>query len=153
MDSRGPVKLQAIDKQTRAAMVETMATPISRRRFVESALLASAAVPLTLNAQGDSSPATTALGGAAAASKEALPHGKIGHQEFSRLMMGGNLIAGCSHSRDLNYVSAQMPHYKHLCAGRQPTDFRSLEVRRQNEVGHPGANGRRRRLLTNPEGD
>jgi hypothetical protein len=111
MDSWGPVKLQAIDKQTRAAMVETMASPISRRRFVESALLASAAVPLTLNAQGDSSPATTALGGATAASKEALPHGKIGHQEFSRLMMGGNLIAGCSHSRDLNYVSTLMRRY------------------------------------------
>lgn len=37
--------------------------------------------------------------------------GKMGGQEFSRLMMGGNLIGGWSHSRDLAYVSALMRHY------------------------------------------
>jgi hypothetical protein len=79
---------------------------------MESALLASAAVPLTLNAQGDSTPATTAPpAGAATASRETLPQGKIGGQQFSRLIMGGNLIAGCSHSRDLNYVSTLMRRY------------------------------------------
>jgi len=40
-----------------------------------------------------------------------MPMGKMGGQEFSRLMMGGNLIGGWSHSRDLAYVSALMRHY------------------------------------------
>jgi hypothetical protein len=37
--------------------------------------------------------------------------GKMGGQEFSRLIMGGNLIGGYSHSRDLAYVSPLMRHY------------------------------------------
>ena len=31
--------------------------------------------------------------------------GKMRGQEFSRLIMGGNLFGGWSHSRDLTYVS------------------------------------------------
>ncbi len=37
--------------------------------------------------------------------------GKMGGQEFSRLIMGGNLIAGWSHSRDLSYVGTLMRRY------------------------------------------
>ena len=37
--------------------------------------------------------------------------GKIGNQEFSRLFLGGNLIGGYSHSRDLTYVSTLMRRY------------------------------------------
>jgi len=37
--------------------------------------------------------------------------GKIGGQEISRLIMGGNLIGGYSHSRDLGYVSTLMRRY------------------------------------------
>ena len=37
--------------------------------------------------------------------------GKMGGQEFSRLMMGGNLIGGWSHSRDLAYVSTLARRY------------------------------------------
>ncbi len=40
-----------------------------------------------------------------------MPVGKIGGQEFSRLIMGGNLISGWSHSRDLSYVSTLMRRY------------------------------------------
>ena len=40
-----------------------------------------------------------------------MPTGKMGGQEFSRLMMGGNLIGGWSHSRDLAYVSTLMRRY------------------------------------------
>jgi hypothetical protein len=43
--------------------------------------------------------------------QEALPTGNIGGQQFSRLILGGNLIGGWSHSRDLAYVSALMRHY------------------------------------------
>ena len=40
-----------------------------------------------------------------------MPTGKIGGQEFSRMMLGGNLIGGYSHSRDLAYVSTLMRRY------------------------------------------
>jgi hypothetical protein len=36
---------------------------------------------------------------------EKMPRGKIGNVEISRLFLGGNLIAGFAHSRDLIYVS------------------------------------------------
>ena len=85
-----------------------MASPISRRDFVKSSLLASAAIPLRLEAQDTANPQHP---GTSTTPAETLPHGKIGNQQFSRLMMGGNLIAGCSHSRDLNYVSPLMRRY------------------------------------------
>lgn len=36
--------------------------------------------------------------------KGELPFGKIGEHQISRLVMGGNLIGGWAHSRDLIYV-------------------------------------------------
>ncbi|MEI7731470.1 MAG: twin-arginine translocation signal domain-containing protein [Verrucomicrobiota bacterium] len=84
-------------------------SPVSRRGFMKASLLASAAVPLSLNAQPSAAPAAPTPGTAVA--KETLPLGKIAGQEFSRMMLGGNLISGWSHSRDLGYVSALMKHY------------------------------------------
>lgn len=83
---------------------------ISRRGFVKSSLLASAALPLSLRAQSEASAPAPAAGAVAAPAKT-VPKGKIGGQEFSRLMMGGNLIGGWSHSRDLPYVSTLMRRY------------------------------------------
>lgn len=40
-----------------------------------------------------------------------LPVGKIGNLEISRLIMGGNLIAGWSHARDLVYVNSLFKAY------------------------------------------
>lgn len=40
-----------------------------------------------------------------------MPMGRIGDQQFSRLMLGGNLIGGYAHSRDLPYVSTLMRRY------------------------------------------
>ncbi len=89
-----------------------MANHISRRGFVKSTLLASAALPLGLRAQTTStSQAPANPAGAPAAPAEPFPKGKIAGQEFSRLMMGGNLIGGYSHSRDLPYVSTLMRRY------------------------------------------
>jgi hypothetical protein len=84
-----------------------MKQQVSRRGFVKSSLLASAAIPLGLRAS-DSAPANP---GAPACPKEAFPSGKIAGQEFSRLMMGGNLIGGWAHSRELPYVSTLMRRY------------------------------------------
>ena len=89
-----------------------MEKQISRRGFVKSTLIASAAVPLGLSqpAPAGAQAATSAPPGAKPA-PEAFPTGKIGGQEITRLMMGGNLISGYSHSRELNYVSVLMRRY------------------------------------------
>ena len=83
-----------------------MAQQISRRGFVKSSLLASAVVPLGLSG-ATRSPVQTP----APPSPETLPTGKMGGQDFSRLILGGNLIGGWSHSRDLSYVSTLMRRY------------------------------------------
>jgi uncharacterized membrane protein YphA (DoxX/SURF4 family) len=43
--------------------------------------------------------------------KGKLPLGKIGNHEISRLILGGNLIGGWAHSRDLLYVSSLFRAY------------------------------------------
>lgn len=43
--------------------------------------------------------------------KGTLPKGKIGKHEISRLVMGGNLIGGWAHSRDLLYVPSLFKAY------------------------------------------
>lgn len=89
-----------------------MAKKISRRGFVQSSLFASAVLPLSLQAQESSeSNSATAAAGKADEPRGTFPKGKIAGQEFSRLMMGGNLVAGWSHSRDLSYVSTLMRRY------------------------------------------
>jgi hypothetical protein len=43
--------------------------------------------------------------------KSTVPKGKIGKLEISRMICGGNLIAGYAHSRDLIYVSSLLKNY------------------------------------------
>lgn len=43
--------------------------------------------------------------------KKPVPHGKIKDLEISRLVLGGNLIGGWAHSRDLVYVSELVKRY------------------------------------------
>jgi hypothetical protein len=71
---------------------------------VKTSLLASTALSATLDAQPAAPvpPPTSEAG---------FPTGKIAGQEFSRLMLGGNLISGWSHARDLRYVSTLMRRY------------------------------------------
>ena len=82
-----------------------MNTSLRRRNFMKTAMLAASAVPLAR------------LGHAAAADqlpsqpKEVLPTGKIGSVEFSRLMLGGNMMGGYAHARELRYVSQLMRRY------------------------------------------
>ena len=86
-------------------------TEVSRRSFVKASLLASASIPLGLHAQAPASPQTAAPNAPTTQPKDTLPMGKIGGQEFSRLMLGGNLISGYSHARDLAYVAPLMRFY------------------------------------------
>ncbi len=104
-----------------------MANRISRRGFVKASVLASAAIPLGLGSHG--APAADTSSNTPTAPIESLPKGKIAGQEFSRLMMGGNLIGGYSHSRDLNYVSTLMRRYN------TPQKIReTLELGEQNGI-------------------
>jgi hypothetical protein len=52
-----------------------------------------------------------AAASAPAATTGAMPTGKLGKATVSRLILGGNLIGGVGHSRDLKYVSALIRHY------------------------------------------
>jgi len=83
-----------------------MKTQINRRGFVKSSLLASAAIPFGLHSQSQPAP-----GASASQPEGTMPTGRIGDQEFSRLMLGGNLIGGYAHARDLPYVATLMRRY------------------------------------------
>jgi len=93
---------------------------------MQSSLLASAALPLALQAQDEPTPATT---GEVISPSAPFPSGKIGGQNFSRMIMGGNLIAGYSHSRDLSYVSVLMRRYNTPSKIRQ-----TLELSENNGI-------------------
>lgn len=79
---------------------------ITRRDFVKSSLLASAIVPLGISDNSSAQEQNTVT-----SSSEAMPMGQIRGQAFSRLMMGGNLIGGWAHSRDLTYVGTLARRY------------------------------------------
>jgi hypothetical protein len=74
---------------------------MNRRSFVKSGLLSSAGLALALDSQGQESAKPAAVPPAA---KDALPKGRIGKLEVSRLILGGNLLTHHTHSRDLQYV-------------------------------------------------
>lgn len=88
---------------------------MNRRDFLTRAIQASALISLgklsleekaLLAASG----AENSMSASQASSIE-LPSGTIGDVELSRLILGGNLIAGFAHSRDLIYVSDLFKHY------------------------------------------
>jgi len=94
----------------------------NRRQFLKASAVASAVIAPALvesrgaQAQLDPNVPTGPLG----PTKDRLPTGKIGSHEFSRLMLGGNLIGGYAHSRELTYVSPLMKRYN--------TDAKILET-------------------------
>ena len=89
-----------------------MADDLSRRQFVCKVVPASAVAAAGLSLEErvllarEARPAPPAQD-----AKDPLPKGKIGNLEISRLILGGNLIGGFAHSRDLMYVSALVKRY------------------------------------------
>ena len=85
-----------------------MSGNVDRRSFLKKAAMVSAGAAIGLSFGGK---ALLANSGARpvqptpAGPKGGLPLGKIGDLAISRLICGGNLISGYSHSRDLIYVS------------------------------------------------
>lgn len=74
---------------------------MNRRSFVKSSLIGSAGLALALNSRAQESPKPPVTPSTA---KDALPKGRIGKLEVSRLILGGNLLTHFTHSRDLQYV-------------------------------------------------
>jgi len=83
---------------------------ISRRQFVRGTLAAAA---MTGIGSRTAPKAAAALTGASKkdATVNAMPCGKIGNATISRLLLGGNLIAGNMHARDLKYVGQMFKAY------------------------------------------
>ncbi len=96
---------------------------MNRRTFVKDTLLTSAGLALALDARGQD-PAKPAA--PAVTAPDALPKGKIGKLEISRLMLGGNLLTHYTHSRDLKYV--------YSLAARYNTDEKIFETLAQAEA-------------------
>jgi hypothetical protein len=93
-----------------------MSTRINRRDFMRGTALGSAASLAFCQGTLGAEVAPQAAGGSAELppmppQKESLPMGKIGKHEFSRLMLGGNLLSGYAHARELRYVSQLMRRY------------------------------------------
>ncbi|HNQ90307.1 MAG TPA: hypothetical protein PKM73_16960 [Verrucomicrobiota bacterium] len=105
-----------------------MSASLNRRQFVKAAVVAGATVPAVLGAEPPVSPTPPMAGptGPLAPVQGTLPKGKIQGMEFSRLMLGGNLIGGYAHSRDLAYVSHLMKRYN--------TDAKILETLELAEI-------------------
>ena len=98
----------------------------SRRDFIKATALASTTLPVAVGAEtASSAPAANSMPAAA----NPLPQGTLGTMEFSRLMIGGNLISGYAHSRDLPYVSTLMRRYNTPAKVRQ-----TLELAEQNGI-------------------
>ncbi len=81
-----------------------MAAETTRRTFVKGSVLASAGAALALGSTAAAAPVSPA-------SKDALPKGKIGELEVSRLVLGGSPLQHYVHCRDLRYVASLMAHY------------------------------------------
>ena len=86
--------------------------PVDRRKFLKTALAASAGAGLAHSFEERALLAYAAESGAQATpAAAAVPTGKIGDVAISRMICGGNLISGYAHSRDLIYVSSLLQHY------------------------------------------
>ncbi|NUQ62951.1 MAG: hypothetical protein HUU20_10700 [Pirellulales bacterium] len=70
-----------------------------------------------------------ALANQAAPSPGQIPCGQIGKLKVSRMLMGGNLIGGWAHSRDLIYVSKLFTSYN-----TEPKVFETLELAEQQGI-------------------
>ncbi len=77
---------------------------LTRRHFLGSSLVAAAGAGITQSssqAKAEDQPAAQAD----SADPDAMPCGLLGKARISRLLLGGNLISGYMHARDLKYVN------------------------------------------------
>ena len=132
-----------------------MAARTDRRHFINSALAGTAGAGAFLSLEekilgaaldgGPTVPGTPGYKKASAPTTPAAPaykgepliRGQIRGLKVSRLILGGNLIGGWAHSRDLMYVSQPPPRVQHRVQGvRDPEPGRA--VGRDDGPGQPG---------------
>jgi hypothetical protein len=80
---------------------------VSRREFLSRSAAAAGAIGLAAGAGvASGAPAGSAAAPAPALdpARKPLPCGTLGKVKIGRMLLGGNLITGCTHSRDLRYV-------------------------------------------------
>jgi len=93
----------------------------TRRGLLKGSLAAAAGLPLAMSmeervllagaAEAGEDASRPSAGRVQPRSKGTLPTGKLGDHEISRVFLGGNLIGGWAHARDLMYVSALLKAY------------------------------------------
>jgi hypothetical protein len=86
---------------------------LSRRGFIKTSTLAATGAVAAVSHAARAAAADPAAAGAppAAPGAAAIPCGRIGKASISRLLLGGNLISGTMHSRDLKYTGALFRAY------------------------------------------
>jgi hypothetical protein len=85
---------------------------LSRRQFISSSTLATAGAVAAVSGISAEKPSATAEPGSAVSSSAAdFPCGRIGNARISRVLLGGNLVSGYLHARDLRYAGALFRAY------------------------------------------
>lgn len=92
-----------------------MASQQDRRRFLQKAGIIAAGAAVSLEEKillaGMQQETTGAVEQSPQALAQEMPHGKVRDISISRLVIGGNLIGGFAHSRDLVYISRLLKAY------------------------------------------
>jgi hypothetical protein len=90
-----------------------MAEQVDRRSFIKTSAagVAAAAMGVGLGRSADAAAQPGSVNPSAEVGASGMPLARIKNLQISRLICGGNLIGGFSHSRDLIYVSSLMRSY------------------------------------------
>jgi hypothetical protein len=88
-----------------------MAEKVDRRKFLQTSMAAAAGIAYAAGAGHAANPPSAIRDPQSEVGPTGMPMGRIKNLKISRLVSGGNLISGWSHSRDLIYVHSLMDHY------------------------------------------
>ena len=102
-----------------------MSHRVSRRKFISNSTLGAIAASSAASTQAATSPEAPAPAPGSAPTG-ALPKGKLGDLEITRLILGANIITHHIHARDLNFVRTLGRHYN--------TDEKVLETFKEAEA-------------------
>jgi hypothetical protein len=109
---------------------------VTRRGFIQTSTIAATGALATVFSRGaDAAPSTAETAASAAAGS--MPCGRIDRARISRLLLGGNLVKGGMHARDLKYASALFRAY--VTEQKLMETFRLAEQQGINTVFESGA--------------
>ena len=84
---------------------------LTRRGFIQASTLAATGAVAAISNVAQAAAAAPATENRASSAPATLPCGRIGKASISRLLLGGNLIGGWMHARDLKYSGALFRAY------------------------------------------